>query len=58
LRLLGTVGDLGPERVFVLTEGDIKDMLHDMDKKHPGNKALVAFLQLMEKQMFQPDNEA
>lgn len=57
VRLLGTVADLGPERVFILTEGDIKDMLRDMDTKHPCNKGLEAFLRLMEKQMFASDKE-
>jgi hypothetical protein len=58
IRLLGTVADLGPERVFILTEGDIKDMLRDMDTQHPGNRGLEAFLRLMEEQMFAPDKEA
>lgn len=58
VRLIGTAADLGPERVFILTEGDIKDMLRELDKKHPGNKGLVAFLRLMEKEMFTEQKEA
>jgi len=33
VRLLGTVGDLGPERVFILTEGNIKDILEYLIEK-------------------------
>lgn len=52
VRLLGFAATFGKEQVFIMDEGHIKDMLNGMDKEHPLNRALVAFLELMQKEMF------
>lgn len=52
MRLKCLKGDFRGERVVVITEGDIKDMLNSMNRSHPANTSIVAFLELMAKEMF------
>ena len=52
VRLKCLKGDFCGERVVVITEGDIKDMLNSMNRSHPANTSIVAFLEFMAKEMF------
>ena len=52
MRLLGFTATFGKERVFIMDEGHINDILNGMDKEHPLNRSLVSFLERIKKEMF------